>query len=306
VLEPAVQARALTRRYGTRTAVDALDLDVPTGQFWGLLGPNGAGKTTFLRMLTGQTPPSSGALRVLGHAVPADARSMRYRLGVVAQHDDLDPDFTVAENLRAYARYFGLRGPGVRSRIEALLAFADLTDRAGAPLATLSGGMRRRLALARALLNAPDLLVLDEPTTGLDPRARRRMWEHLRALGSQGITLLLTTHYMEEAERLCDRVVIMDRGRVLDAGAPPELVARHIEPHVVEVHGPRLQQWHAGAGRALAARSETSGETRYYYVHDEGPLVGALAGEPNLAFRHRPANLEDVFLRLTGRELSDG
>jgi lipooligosaccharide transport system ATP-binding protein len=302
----AVEALALTKCYGERVAVDAVDLVVPTGEFWGVLGPNGAGKTTFLRMVTGQSPPTAGELRVLGLPVPAAGRLMRYRLGVVPQHDNLDPDFTVEENLRVYGRYFGLRGPVLRGRLSELLSFADLADRADAPIATLSGGMRRRLTLARSLMNTPDLLVLDEPTTGLDPQARRVMWERLRALRARGITLLLTTHYMEEAQRLCEQVVVMDHGRVLVTGSPSDLIARNIEPQVVEVHGPGLEPWHAADGTRLAARSEQAGETRFYYAHDERPLLAALADRPGLTVLHRPANLEDVFLKLTGRELRDG
>jgi lipooligosaccharide transport system ATP-binding protein len=305
VEEVAVEAVGLTKRYRTQAAVDRLDLAVPAGEFWGVLGPNGAGKTTFLRMVTGQTPPSAGTLRVLGYPVPARARPMRYRLGVVSQHDNLDPDFTVAENLRVFARYYGLGGASLRSRMRELLAFAALEDRAGAPIATLSGGMRRRLALVRALLNEPDLLVLDEPTTGLDPQARRMMWQRVRELKRGGLTLLLTTHYMEEAERLCEQVVVLDGGRVLDRGAPATLIGRHVEPHVIEVHGPGLEAWHRAHAGRLAVRSERAGDTRYYYARDEHPLLAALAGAPDLTYLHRPANLEDVFLRLTGREIRE-
>ena len=303
--ELAVEAIALSRRYGERKAVDRVDLAVPSGEFWGLLGPNGAGKTTFLRMVTGQTPPTAGRLRVLGYPVPERARPMRFRLGVVAQHDNLDPDFTVAENLRVYARYFGLGGEPLQRRMRELLDFAALSERADAPLATLSGGMRRRLALARGLLNDPDLLVLDEPTTGLDPQARQVMWQRLRELKSRGLTLLLTTHYMEEAQRLCERIVVLDNGRVLDSGPPSALIARHIEPQVLEVYGPGLDAWHVAHGAGLAARSERAGETRYYYAHDERPLLASLSAARDLTYLHRPANLEDVFLKLTGRDLRD-
>jgi lipooligosaccharide transport system ATP-binding protein len=302
---PAVEAVGLTKCYGERVALDRLDLVVPSGEFWGLLGPNGAGKTTFLRMVIGLTPPSAGRLRVLGHPVPQEGRTVRYRLGVVAQHDDLDPDFTVAENLEVYGRYFGLGGVALRTRLRSLLEFAALTDRAEAPIAALSGGMRRRLALARGLLNDPDLLVLDEPTTGLDPQGRQVMWQRMRELRSQGLTGLMTTHYMEEAQRLCDRVVILDYGQMLDCGLPAALIARHIEPQVVEVFGPGLEDWHAAGGGRLADRSERAGETRYYYARDEHPLLAALAKTPGLTYLHRPANLEDVFLKLTGRELRD-
>jgi lipooligosaccharide transport system ATP-binding protein len=231
---------------------------------------------------------------------------MRFRLGVVPQHDNLDPDFTVAENLWVYGRYFGLGGAALRRRIADLLVFADLGDRADSPISVLSGGMRRRLALARGLLNEPELLVLDEPTTGLDPQARQVMWQRLRELKSRGLTLLLTTHYMEEAQRLCEQVVVLDGGRVLDCGSPAALITRHIEPQVLEAHGPGVETWHAAFGERLAARSERAGETHYYYARDERPLLASLAEVPGVTYLHRPANLEDVFLKLTGRELRDG
>ncbi len=301
-----IDAQALSKCYGGHAVVDAVDLGIEAGEFWGLLGPNGAGKTTLLRMIVGNTPPSGGRLTVLGHPVPVQARPMRRRIGIVPQEDNLDPDFTVQENLRVYASYFGIRGRALDRRIEELLAFAALTEKARATIPTLSGGMRRRLSLVRSLLNDPELLILDEPTTGLDPQARQMMWQRLRALKRQGLTLLLTTHYMEEAQRLCDRVIIMDRGRILDSGAPATLIHRHIEPQVLEVHGEDLEHWHHGHGALLAARSEHVGETMYYYTRDEKPLLNALAGSPALSFLHRPANLEDVFVKLTGRELREG
>jgi len=303
--EPAITARGLTKIYDGHAAVDAVDVDVGAGECWGLLGPNGAGKTTFLRMVTGSTPPTAGSLRVLGFAVPDQAVPMRARLGIVPQVDNLDPDFTVLENLQTYAAYFRLGGAEVQARIRSLLEFAALSQRAGERVTALSGGLQRRLSLVRALVNEPELLVLDEPTTGLDPQARHLIWQRLRELRASGMTLVLTTHYMEEAARLCDRVTIMDHGRILDSGAPRALVRRHIEPEVVEVHGSGLGRWHAGHGTALAARAELVGETAFYYAADEGPLLEALRHEPELVFLHRPANLEDVFLKLTGRELRD-
>lgn len=303
--KPVVEARALTKRYGGEAVVDAVDLQVSPGEFCGLLGPNGAGKTTLLRMVIGNTPPSGGALGVLGLPVPAQARHMRTSIGVVPQEDNLDPDFTVLENLQIYASYYGRSRAALERHMGELLAFAALEGKAHVAISTLSGGMRRRLSLVRALVNDPDLLVLDEPTTGLDPQARHIMWQRLRVLRSRGMTMLLTTHYMEEAERLCDRVIIMDHGRILDSDTPRGLIRRHIEPQVVEVRGPDLDDWHAAVGAALAQRSECIGETMFYYTDDEHPLIEALCATPDLIFIHRPANLEDVFLKLTGKELRE-
>ena len=299
-----IEARGLVKRFGGHAAVDGIELAVPAGGCLGLLGPNGAGKTTTLRLVLGQALPDAGTLRVLGEPVPASAERARARMGVVPQGDTLDPDFTVEENLRVYARYFGLRGPAVERRIRALLEFAELTGRAGARVQDLSGGMRRRLAMARALVNDPELVVLDEPTTGLDPQVRHHLWARLRELVAQGRTLLLTTHYMEEAERLCERVVIMDRGRILDQGSPAELVARHVEPEVVEIRGAPDQPVPTLPGTG-ACRIEQVGDVRYCYTADARPLLAALEGRSGLTFVHRPAGLEDVFLRLTGRELRE-
>jgi len=303
---PVIKADKLTKRYGNHAAVDGVDVQVRAGECWGLLGPNGAGKTTFLRMLIGNTPPSSGQLHVLGHAIPGEASMMRRRTGVVPQKDNLDPDFTVAENLRTYAGYFGLHGAKLDERIQDLLDFASLAGKRDAHIATLSGGMQRRLSLIRALINAPELLILDEPTTGLDPQARQLIWQRLRALRAQGMTLVLTTHYMEEAQRLCDRVTVMDHGHILDSGRPDDLIRKYIEPHVVEVFGTGLETWHREVAVELAARSEQVGETLFYYASDELPLLEAVNQQPNLSYLHRPANLEDVFVKLTGRELRDG
>ena len=302
---PAIAARGLSKLYDGHAAVDAVDVDVPRGLFWGLLGPNGAGKTTFLRMLVGKTPPSAGTLSVLGHEMPREGSRLRARVGMVPQHDNLDPDFPVAENLRTYASYFGLHGAALEARIAALLEFAELDARSRAPIGTLSGGMQRRLSLVRALVNEPELLILDEPTTGLDPQARQLIWQRLRRLRTQGMTLVLTTHYMEEAERLCDRVTVMDHGAILDSDSPAGLIRRHVEPQVVEVHGDGLETWHEREGRLHAQRSERVGETIFYYVDDERALLEALHARAALRYLHRPANLEDVFVKLTGRDLRD-
>lgn len=300
-----ISARGLTKRYGDTTVVKGIDLEILPGECVGLLGPNGAGKTTTLRMLLGLTYPTSGTLRILDYAIPAAAQQMRAHAGVVPQQDNLDPDFTVRENLRIYGSYFSLNGAQLQARIPALLAFAALEGKADAPIATLSGGMRRRLSIARALINDPALLFLDEPTTGLDPQARHLIWQRLRSLRADGKTLVLTTHYMEEAQRLCDRTVIMEAGRILDTGSPKELIARHIEAHVFEIQGEGAEQWVCGAGAAGVRRSEIAGETVLCYSDDPAVLLRALQSHAGLSYLHRPANLEDVFLKLTGHHLRD-
>jgi len=226
-------------------------------------------------------------------------------VGVVPQIDNLDPDFTVRENLLVYSRYFGLREADMAPRIPQLLEFAALETRADARIQELSGGMKRRLVLARALVNDPELLFLDEPTTGLDPQARHQMWEKLRALLRQGKTILLTTHFMDEAERLCDRLKIIDQGATLAEGAPRALIAEHIEPEVVEVYGENAGEWFAAHGKALALRAELHGETAFCYTRDPAPLIANLREQASLRFMHRRANLEDVFLKLTGREMRE-
>jgi lipooligosaccharide transport system ATP-binding protein len=251
------------------------------------------------------TEPDEGEITMLGFPVPERAREARSRIGVVPQLDNLDPDFTVRENLVVYGRYFGLRSRALEPRIPELLEFAGLTARAESRIQTLSGGMKRRLTLARALVNDPLLIFLDEPSTGLDPQARHLIWERLRTLTGQGRTILLTTHFMDEAERLCDRVAIIDRGHKIAEGAPRELIAQHIEPQVVEVFGDGALAWAESTGGALAERCERTGETVFCYAHDADRIVHALEREQGLRYLHRPANLEDVFLKLTGRELRD-
>jgi len=300
----ALAVRGLRKRYGEVEVVRGVDLEIAPGECYGLLGPNGAGKTTTLRLCLGLSDPDGGEIRLLGFPVPARAREARAAVGVVPQMDSLDPDFTVAENLLVYGRYFGLSDAAIGERIGRLLEFAGLAGRAHDPIRALSGGMKRRLTLARALVNDPQLLVMDEPTTGLDPQARHLIWERLKRLAHEGRTLVLTTHFMEEAERLCTRVAIMDRGRIIAEGAPRSLIARHIEPQVLEVHGPGLERWMARA-RNLVPRVERVGETVFCYGADVQAALASLAGEPELAYLHRPANLEDVFLKLTGRDLRD-
>src|SRR5882672_2023681 len=295
----------LRKRYGDIEVVAGVDLELRAGECFGLLGPNGAGKTTTLRLCLGLIEPDGGDIEVLGLPVPAKAREARCRIGVVPQSDNLDPDFTVEENLLVYGRYFGLAEAAVRARIPALLEFAGLGARSNSRIQTLSGGMKRRLTLARALVNDPDLIFLDEPTTGLDPQARHLIWERLKRLLAQGKTIVLTTHFMEEAERLCARLAIMDRGRFITEGSPRELILRHIEPHVIEVHGDGVMDWTDREAGKLASRVEKSGDTVFCYAADPAPLLASLSGRQELRYLHRPANLEDVFLKLTGRELRD-
>ena len=301
-----VQAENLSKHYGQQCVVERISFRIEQGECCGILGPNGAGKTTTLKMLVGNTPPSGGELNVLGLSIPRQARAMRRRVGVVAQTDNLDQDFTVVENLRVYGRYFGLKRAEVEQRIPALLAFAALEEKAGARIQHLSGGMKRRLAIARALINRPELLILDEPTTGLDPQIRQNIWQLLRQLQKDGLTIILTTHYMDEAERLCGRIILMDHGRILADRTPQELVRERIEPHVLEVYGAGLAAWQQTHPLAGPVRCEQAGETCFYYGADLSALVNTLDGWPGLRYAYRPANLEDVFLKMTGRELRDG
>jgi lipooligosaccharide transport system ATP-binding protein len=242
---------------------------------------------------------------MLGFTIPKQARAMRQRIGVVAQSDNLDMDFTVVENLRVYGRYFGLGKAEVERRIPELLAFAALEDKADATIQHLSGGMKRRLSIARALINRPELLILDEPTTGLDPQIRQNIWQLLRQLQRDGLTIILTTHYMDEAERLCGRIILMDHGRILADSSPEALVRERIEPHVLEVFGPGLAAWQKANQLSAPVRCEQTGETCFYYGADLSSLVRSLDGWPGLRYAYRPANLEDVFLKMTGRDLRD-
>jgi lipooligosaccharide transport system ATP-binding protein len=300
----ALAARGLRKSYGAAQVVCGVDLAVAPGECFGLLGPNGAGKTTTLRLCLGLIAPDAGEIELLGEPVPRRAREARARVGVVPQFDNLDPDFTVAENLLVFGRYFGMRAAEVQARIPALLEFAGLAGRGDAKINTLSGGMKRRLTLARALVNDPQIVFMDEPTTGLDPQARHLIWERLRRLTQEGRTLVLTTHFMEEAERLCQRLAIMDRGRIIAQGSPRALIAEHIEPQVVEVHGTGHEAWMQRA-RTLAPRVERAGDTVFVYADDAAAILGSLSGEKELSYLHRQASLEDVFLKLTGRDLRD-
>ena len=301
---PLFRVEHLSKKFGGNTVVDDLSLHIEAGECLGVIGPNGAGKTTTIRMCLGLVAPDAGTISAFGLPIPEQVREAKKRIGVVTQFDSLDPDFTCAENLRVYGRYFGLPMATIDARIPKLLEFAALQSKAKAKPGELSGGMRRRLSLGRALINDPDLLLLDEPTTGLDPQARHLMWERLQQLLQQGKAILLTTHFMDEAERLCHRLLVMDRGRMIAEGTPRGLIAEHLETDVIEVFG---QGARAAADRhgQLAQRIEHSGETVFFYLREPRPLLQALAEHAGLRTLHRPANLEDLFLKLTGRQIRD-
>ncbi len=302
---PVLKVSGLVKHYSGSTVVDGLSFELRRGECYALLGPNGAGKTTTLRLCLGLTAPDAGQIDLLGEAVPQAARQARTRVGVVPQIDNLDPDFTVAENLLVYGRYFGLSDAAIEARIPELLEFASLSHKREAHLHELSGGMKRRLTLARSLVNDPELIFMDEPTTGLDPQARHVIWDRLKQLLARGKTILLTTHFMDEAERLATRLAVLDHGRKIAEGSPRELIRAHIEPHVLEVYGEGALDWAGESGRAAAARLEVSGETAFCYTGDPAPLLRQLEGRASLRYLHRPANLEDLFLKLTGREMRD-
>ena len=312
VAEQLLHVERLSKRYGDSTVVNDLSFTIAAGECLGVIGPNGAGKTTTIRMCLGLSVPDSGevsyALESSGGKVlhmPQDAMAIKARLGVVSQLDTLDPDFSCSENLLVYGRYFGMHDAQIRQRIPALLEFASLTHKSGSKPGELSGGMKRRLSLARALVNDPRLLLLDEPTTGLDPQARHLMWERLQVLLQQGKSILLTTHFMDEAERLCSRLLVLDHGRKIAEGTPRALIAEHLEPDVVEVYGVGAAALMESPVRKLAARVELSGETVFFYTQDAKQLLDALTAWPRLRTLHRPANLEDLFLKLTGRQIRE-
>jgi lipooligosaccharide transport system ATP-binding protein len=294
--------KGLRKVYGDLEAVSGLDLDIPRGNCFGLLGPNGAGKTTTLRMLLGQSPRTSGVLSVFGESIESNLREIRQRTGIVPQANNLDPDFTVSENLRIYGLYFRITSSVLEHRIPKLLKLVELDHRAKDRISTLSGGMKRRLILARALINDPDLLLFDEPTTGLDPQARHMIWSQIHRLKRNGKTILLTTHYMEEAERLCDEIVIIDHGKLITQGPPKDLIRIHCQKEVLEIRGELPDRLFTELGYQRS-RFEQAGDTYYLYSDDPAELLETAAALPELACLHRQSGLEDVFLRLTGREL---
>ena len=302
--EPLLRIAHLTKKFGDVTVVDDLSLEIMPGECLGVIGPNGAGKTTTIRVCLGLSAPDAGTIEAFGLPLPEQVREAKKRIGVVTQFDSLDPDFTCAENLRVYGAYFGLSRATLDERVPKLLAFAALQAKANAKPGELSGGMKRRLSLGRALVNDPDLLLLDEPTTGLDPQARHLMWERLGTLLQQGKSILLTTHFMDEAERLCDRLLVLDHGRKIAEGTPRGLIAEHLESDVVEVYGEGSTR-SAEAHGHFAQRVETSGETVFFYLREPKPLLDALAADQGIRYLHRPANLEDLFLKMTGRQIRD-
>ena len=306
--EPLIEARGLVKRFGDFTAVDAIDVEVHRGEAFGFLGPNGAGKSSTMRMIGCTSPATAGTLRVFGLDPATDGKRIRSRLGVVPQSDQLDNDLTVEENLIIYGRYFDIPRAECKRRTRELLEFVQLTERATSKVDPLSGGMKRRVTIARSLINEPQLLLLDEPTTGLDPQARHVLWDRLYRLKQQGVTLVLTTHYMDEAEQLCDRLVVMDKGRIVAEGSPRQLIEAHSTREVLEL------RFSAGTNEAEAPRVEGIGERME--VLPDRILIYAHDGEKALAMVHdrgvtpesalvRRSSLEDVFLRLTGRSLVD-
>jgi lipooligosaccharide transport system ATP-binding protein len=308
-LEPLIHARGLVKRFGSFTAVDGIDFDLQRGEAFGFLGPNGAGKSSTMRMIGCVSPPSAGELSILGLDPLTDGIQIRARLGVVPQEDTLDSELTVRENLLIYGRYFGLRRDVIRERTARLLDFVELSDRADDQVEPLSGGMKRRLTIARSLINEPDILLLDEPTTGLDPQARHVVWDRLFRLKQRGVTLVLTTHYMDEAEQLCDRLVVMDAGKIAAEGSPRELIERYSTPEVLELRFDPAD--HQQAAEKLAGvpaqRREVLADRVLLYVGDGDAALAAVRGyglEP-LTSLVRRSTLEDVFLHLTGRQLGE-
>jgi lipooligosaccharide transport system ATP-binding protein len=312
-----IRARGLVKRFGDFTAVDGIDVEVAPGEAFGFLGPNGAGKSSTMRMIGAVSPPTAGELHVLGLDPAVDGPAIRARLGVVPQTDNLDVELTVAENLLVYGRYFGLSRAVLKERTAELLRFVQLADRADDRVDPLSGGMKRRLTIARALVNDPDLVLLDEPTTGLDPQARHVLWERLYRLKQRGVTLVITTHYMDEAEQLCDRLVVMDKGRIAAEGSPAELIRRYSTREVLELRFPLLEgqtglEKYVDAlapvlERGSAERIEALPDRLLLYTPDGDAALAAVTatGLHPLSSLVRRSSLEDVFLRLTGRTLVD-
>ena len=307
--EVLVHARGLTKRFGTFTAVDGIDFDLYRGEAFGFLGPNGAGKSSTMRMIGCVSPPTEGELTILGADPVRNGSAIRARLGVVPQEDTLDMELTVRENLLVYGRYFGLRRSVIRERTAQLLEFVQLSDRGGDKVDDLSGGMKRRLTIARSLINEPDILILDEPTTGLDPQARHVVWDRLFRLKQRGVTLILTTHYMDEAEQLCDRLVVMDHAKFAAEGTPRELIERYSTREVLELRfDPGVHEQAAEKIKDIhPERAEVLADRILLYVADGDDALAAVRahGLEPLTSLVRRSTLEDVFLHLTGRRLED-
>ncbi len=301
-MDEVIVAENLRKEYGTFRAVDGISFQVQRGECFGLLGPNGAGKTTTIRMLYGFTPKSAGSLSVLGLDLDTNLRTIKGRLGVCQQENTLDPDLTIEQNLEVFARYFDIPKGESRRRADELLAFIALDHRRHAKIPELSGGMMRRLMLARALINNPEIVILDEPTTGLDPQSRHQVWDRLEVLKNRGLSILLTTHYMDEAARLCDRLVIIDHGRILVEGEPRALIRRHVGDHLIEIVDPTDRLCTYIKNERL--EHENLGYRMIVYAQEQG-LYAKICSLGAQGCSLRQATLEDVFLRLTGRELRE-
>ncbi len=304
--EPLISARGLTKKFGDFTAVDGIDFDVAKGESFGLLGPNGAGKSTTMRIIAATSRRTSGTISILGRDPEEHGPQVRAHLGVVPQQDNLDTELSVTENLYIYGRYFGLSKKFVKKKVEELLAFAQLEEKRDVKVEALSGGMKRRLTIARALVSEPDILMLDEPTTGLDPQARHILWDRLFRLKEDGVTLIITTHFMDEAEQLCDRLVVMDKGKIMAEGSPAELIKKYATREVLEVRfGSDRNKEVAPILREMCDRIEELPDRILLYVEDGELLLESIAAKklhPNTSLVRR-SSLEDVFLRLTGRSL---
>jgi len=304
--EPLIHARGLTKTYGDFTAVDGIDFDVAKGESFGFLGPNGAGKSTTMRIIGATSVRTSGTLTILGKDPEVNGPQIRAHLGVVPQQDNLDNELTVSENIFIYGRYFGLSSSFINKKIPELLEFAQLEEKKNVKVEALSGGMKRRLTIARSLVSEPDILMLDEPTTGLDPQARHILWDRLFRLKEQGVTLLITTHYMDEAEQLCDRLIVMDKGKIMAEDSPAQLIKTYSTKEVLEVRfGSDRNQEMVDVLRPLADRIEVLPDRILLYAEDGEQLLEQIAAKgihPNTSLVRR-SSLEDVFLRLTGRSL---
>lgn len=300
----AVKAQDLRKSYGQIEAVRGISFHVSENECYGFLGPNGAGKTTAIRMIYCFMPPSSGVLEVLGLDVKTDSRKIKSQIGVVPQNNSLDPDLNVLENLIVYSQYFDMDKREATKRAEELLEFLSIAPRRSEQVEKLSGGMQRRLVIARALINDPKMLILDEPTTGLDPQARHLIWQRLRELKRSGVTMILTTHYMEEAEQLCDRIALMDHGEIIEEGSPAELITKHVGKEVFRIRGGESNTVY-DALEGLKYTHHELGDTIYIYSHEGSEIGKRLIDLDDVEVLHRRANLEDVFFRLTGKELRD-